>query len=152
MASSPKSVRKSVTFDGSDRAQSLLSAVEAELQKNEYGSFSELCKAALYQFLASREPSQSVFLFMDLARQVIALQERLARIEEKEELSIVERLSALESQIAQLDKAQSDEREQPSEKQTAETVENNKLAAEPSLPSLESDPLLARLVPLLEDF
>ena len=98
MASSSKSVRKSVTFDDSDRAQSLLSTVEAELQKNEYGSFSELCKAALYQFLASREPSQSAVLFIELERQVVALQERLVRIEEREELSIVGRLSTLESQ------------------------------------------------------
>lgn len=92
MATAPKSVRKTVTFDGSNSDQSLLDAIETELRQKQHGSFGELCKIALHQFLLSREPTQSVILFMELERQIAELQSRVAQIEASGSGPPIERL------------------------------------------------------------
>ena len=146
MTSSSKSVRKTITFGVSDGDQSLLDAIATELRQGPHGSFSELCKAALHQFLLSREPTQSVILFMELERQIAELQSRITHLEAKGSFATVERLESLETQITQL----SGTPQQP----IVASMASSELESipEPPATSVEVDPLLARLGPLLEDF
>lgn len=133
-SSSYKPVRKTVSFDSSERSQALLDAVETELASNHYRSFGDLCKAALHQFLLSREPTQSVILFMELERELAALQSRMAQLEETGGAAMQARIAALEAEVAQM-------------KPEPEGVKED---AKPK--ARELDPVLARLTPLLEDF
>lgn len=80
-----KSIRKSVSFDDSDGDRALLDAIAQALTgqlATQQQSFSDLCKQALRQYLLSREPTQSVVLFMELQQQIAQLQVRVATLEE----------------------------------------------------------------------
>ncbi len=146
MASSSKSSRKTVAFDNSSQDQALIEAVETELADGDYRSFGELCKAALHQFLVNREPTQSVILFMELGKQIAALQSRSDQLE-AENLASTVRIEKLEEQIATINKDL-----RPS---SEETLENERELSNQPLDSAqqpEIDPLLARLTPLLESF
>lgn len=146
MASSSKPVRKILLFGNGDRDQALLDAVESELNKKHYDSFNELCKAALHQFLVSREPTQSVILFIELEKQIAALQHRVMALEDLDNASILERLKFLESQLDQVKGTH-----QPLEDDAPHLTDQAKTS--PTLKEKQPvDPLLARLGPLLEEF
>jgi hypothetical protein len=148
MASKPKAVRKSVAFDESDADQALLDAIEMELCQKQYGSFGELCKLALHQFLLSREPTQSVILFMELERQLAELQSKFAQFEASGHGATLNQVEEVVSQVSQLE-VRVQQLEQGTV--TAPMVASSEPEPEPDPPRPE-DPLLNRLGPLLEDF
>lgn len=158
MAISPKSVRKTVTFDSSAHDLALLDAIDCELVGKQYRSFGDLCKAALHQFLLSREPTQSVILFMELERKIASLQSRSDRMEEMVASSMMARLEALEAQMDSVNQLVDQPVNQPVDQHitqlTAEgvTLVSDEQSLDPTLKSPAADPLLERLAPLLEDF
>ena len=87
-------------------------------------SFSDLCKQALHQYLLSREPTQSVLLFMELQQQ----------------------LSQLGVRVAALEQASPEPLEPP-----LSVPEDPDVESEVSDPTAD-DPVLDRLGPLLDDF
>lgn len=135
-----KPVRKMLLFGNSEHDQALWKAVESELEQKQYKSFSELCKAALHQFLLGRNPNQSILLFIELEKQIAGLQHRVMELEEVGNASMLERLNALEAQLEQF-------------KAKPQQNLSHSLQDEVEAPAPEpTDPLLARLGPLLEEF
>ena len=122
-----KSIRKSVSFDDSDGDQALLDAIATQQSKHQQ-SFSDLCKQALHQYLLSREPTQSVLLFMELQHQIAQLGVRVAALEDETSIAAAFGQSAV---------------------QTAAPGEPDAASQDPVVPV---DPILNRLGPLLEDF
>ncbi|MEM9266644.1 MAG: hypothetical protein AAGA46_14080 [Cyanobacteria bacterium P01_F01_bin.13] len=131
-----KSIRKSVSFDESDGDRALLDAI-ASHQSEQQQSFSELCKQALRQYLLSREPTQSVLLFMELQHQIAQLGARVASLEDNASIA-----SAFNHTVLQKDLPKRTEI-QPEVQPEQTTNETNKIV---------DDPVLSRLAPLLEDF
>ena len=146
MTTPSKSVRKTITFGSSDTDQSLLDAISTELRHGNHGSFSELCKAALHQFLLSREPTQSVILFMELERQIAELQSRITHLEARGSFATIERLEVLEAQMVSISETNQ------SFSDTSATVDSETVSDQQPAEPTVIDPLLARLGPLLEDF
>jgi predicted nuclease with TOPRIM domain len=144
MTEKDQSVRKNISFGASERDQALLSAIETELHQKKYGSFSELCKAALHQFLLSRESTQSIILFIELERKIIELQAKFANMQEAEDNQIIERLKILDTQIEQLG-----DRLLQLEIHSG-LIEEEVLSK--TVTHREIDPLLERLGPLIEEF
>ncbi|MBT9317557.1 hypothetical protein [Leptothoe spongobia] len=130
-----RSIRKSVSFDESKGDKALLDAIAAH-QSEHAQSFNELCKQALHQYLLSREPTQSVLLFMELQHQVAQLGVRVAALED--ETSIASAFSQPESPIA-------------ATKDTITETVNDVLPTDHDS-SMSDDPVLSRLGPLLDDF
>ncbi|MEO0351660.1 MAG: hypothetical protein AAF282_16600 [Cyanobacteria bacterium P01_A01_bin.15] len=122
-----KSIRKSVSFDDSDGDQALLDAIATQQSKHQQ-SFSDLCKQALHQYLLSREPTQSVLLFMELQHQIAQLGVRVAALEDETSITAAFSQSAMP---------------------TASLEEPDATSQAPIAPT---DPVLNRLGPLLEDF
>ena len=81
-----KSIRKSVSFNDSDGDRALLDAIANHQSKHDQ-SFSDLCKQALHQYLLSREPTQSVMLFMELQHQIAQLNVRVATLEDNSSIA-----------------------------------------------------------------
>ncbi|MEM6277388.1 MAG: hypothetical protein AAF714_10610, partial [Pseudomonadota bacterium] len=104
----------------------LLDAIATQ-QSQHQQSFSDLCKQALHQYLLSREPTQSVLLFMELQHQIAQLGARVAALED--ETSIKAAFS-----------------------QSAPTASPAEPDATGQVPAAPVDPVLNRLGPLLEDF
>lgn len=77
-----KSIRKSVSFDESEGDRALLDAIAAHQSQHDQ-SFNDLCKQALHQYLLSREPTQSVLLFMELQHQIAQLGTRVEALEDE---------------------------------------------------------------------
>ncbi len=148
MANSPKPARKMVAFDQGSQDQLLLQAIEMELADGCYHSFSELCKVALHQFLVDREPTQSVSLFMELAKQIASIESRSEQleIENSKFLKRLERLERLEEQTPKISQTV----DSSSEKTQAEANQTSDIDQIAQLEKI--DPLLARLTPLLESF
>lgn len=128
-----KSIRKSVSFDDSDGDRALLDAI-ATHQTDYPQSFSDLCKQALRQYLLSREPTQSVMLFMELQHQIAQLGVRVAALEDNTSIP-----SAFHPAP-----------ELPSTDVEAAHTEAAATAKYTNQPV--DDPILARLGPLLDDF
>lgn len=129
-----KSIRKSVSFDDSDGDRALLDAIAQALTSQsatEPQSFSDLCKQALRQYLLSREPTPSVLLFMELQQQIAQLQVRVATLEAASAAITSPETASSVSTIQELS--------EPVSPQTANETE-------------DSDPVLDRLGPLLDDF
>lgn len=133
-----KSIRKSVSFDDSDGDRILLDAI-ASHQSEHQQSFSDLCKQALHQYLLSREPTQSVMLFMELQHQMAQLGARVATLEDNTTIA-----SAFSPAI------QADSPTEQTEQVTAD--EDDIVTTNEDVKSADSDPILSRLAPLLEDF
>ena len=121
-----KSIRKNVSFDDSDGDRALLDAIAAHQGEHEQ-SFSELCKQALHQYLLSREPTQSVVLFMELQQQIAQLGARVATLENAASSSDSHVLAPEQEAVVEAEAVADDEEE-------------------------NTDPVLSRLGPLLDDF
>lgn len=141
-----KPVRKMLLFGNGEHDQALWEAIEVELEKQQYKSFGDLCKTALHQFLLGRDPNQSVLLFIELEKQIASLQHRVLQLEEVGNATVLERLQSLESQLAQSEgkhQRAADNAFHPNPDQDPPTTEQERSP---------TDPLLARLGPLLEEF
>ncbi|EKU98335.1 hypothetical protein Lepto7375DRAFT_7614 [Leptolyngbya sp. PCC 7375] len=135
-----KSIRKSVSFDDSDGDRALLDAI-ANHQSKHAQSFSDLCKQALHQYLLSREPTQSVMLFMELQHQIAQLNVRVATLEDNSSLAAA--FPQPDSQPGETNRGT--HHEIPAEQaatpdETADDV------------AVTDDPVLSRLGPLLDEF
>ncbi|MEM8613136.1 MAG: hypothetical protein AAGF93_14035 [Cyanobacteria bacterium P01_H01_bin.105] len=131
-----KSIRKSVSFDDSDGDRALLDAI-ASHQSEHQQTFSDLCKYALHQYLLSREPTQSVLLFMELQHQIAQLGVRVATLEDNS--NIVSALNQPDTQHTGISKDIPKEQSEPAAHQSADET-------------IIDDPILSRLGPLLDDF
>ena len=146
-------VKKTVTFTQSDADQVLLKAVEVALAQEQYGSFGELCKQALKQFLGARKSKASAPNLLKFAQQLIELQRQFFDFKEASSVQAAKRFEGLELQIADL---------QLQLQQLEAKLEQMPTCSEPepdcstTVPIAEStaqaDPLLNRLGSLLEDF
>ncbi|NET33801.1 MAG: hypothetical protein F6K19_17560 [Cyanothece sp. SIO1E1] len=149
MTPKDRKLNKAVTFTAELSDQTLLKAVAAELDKGHYSSFSELCKHALRQLLLTREPTQSLMLFMELERQVMELKVKLSHLERAAAWGQSAQVDHINGQMLELTR-----RLEYLENQAAS---GSQAAPEAALPVVETpshpvDPLLNRLGPLLEDF
>ncbi len=135
-----KSIRKSISFDDSDGDRALLDAI-ATHQSEHQQSFSELCKQALRQYLLSREPTQSVMLFMELQHQIAQLGARVAAIEDNTSIT-----SAFSPTVEKDISAEAPTLINGTDSATANDESSN------DEDSADSDPIISRLAPLLEDF
>lgn len=150
-----------VRFTQTETDQVLGQAIEQALDAGNYANFSELCKQALQQLLlAPASPPVALSDLTKLQKQVTALQQRmrslqvqLARLEGAMGMQQTLSLGTLEQRFAQLE-----ERLMQKTAQLSDRVSQMELhgvaspASEPDLPPADLDPLLSRLVPLLEDF
>lgn len=133
-----KSIRKSVSFDDSDGDRALLDAIATHQSKHQQ-SFSDLCKQALRQYLLSREPTQSVMLFMELQHQIAQLGTRVAALEDNASISSVFNSAA--------------KTDNPTDTETAAIVTDTQTTdTGTATDEADSDPVLSRLGPLLDDF
>lgn len=131
-----RSIRKSVSFDESEGDRALLDAIASHQSEHEQ-SFSDLCKQALKQYLLSREPTQSVLLFMELQHQITQLGVRVAALEDE---------SSIAAAFSQPPPAQMS----TTEKTITESVDA--VVDKDNGFSASEDPVLNRLGPLLDDF
>lgn len=132
-----KSIRKSVSFDDSDGDRALLDAI-ATHQTDHPQSFSDLCKQALRQYLLSREPTQSVTLFMELQHQIAQLTVRVAALEDNTSIpSAFHQGPTSELLSTDIESGHTETAATVHEEHTNEPVD---------------DPILTRLGPLLDDF
>jgi Arc/MetJ-type ribon-helix-helix transcriptional regulator len=152
MAVSGERTRRTVNFTGNDQA--LLGTIEELLETDQYSSFSDLCKQALRSFLLEAEPSQALLLFVQLQRQVTALELRLSTLEHQaleqqdhppweNRLQQLDTLDAAVQSLNQRVDSLSDNGENGSIPQIPEP--------EPE-PEPEVDPLISHLSGLLEEF
>jgi Arc/MetJ-type ribon-helix-helix transcriptional regulator len=150
-----------VKFAPTESDQALKQAIERTLETGEYSNFSELCKQALRQLVSTQTPSvrSDVTLLQSqvssLQKQMRSLQMQLARLEGA--LGMQQRLSlgSLEHQMSQLEERLMQQTAQLSDRleQMESRLASHNLPTEPEeVPVHEFDPLLTRLVPLLEDF
>lgn len=153
-----------VKFAQTEADQVLLEAVEAALAERQYGSFSDLCRQALRQFLLSQPqrviPEATELQQTDLQQQVLTLQQQVAHLEKS--LAGVQQVLAfhrLEQQISQLNQQMTQQMDQLRDRLVNLEFKVKEQSAEVELPlqvepiePLPPDPLLSRLVPLLEDF
>lgn len=174
--SSPKDAGKDkfsrvVRFAQAEADQTLWQTIEKELNEQSQSSFSDLCKQALHQYLAdppAAAPTAPSAEISTLQRQVIALQKQIkalqlqvSKLEGAIGMQQTLALGTLEQQIMQLEQRITQQSHQFTDRlsqiesqtisQTAsQTDGTSSAAAEPV--EIEMDPLLTRLVPLLEDF
>ena len=111
----------------------------ASHQSEHQQTFSDLCKQALHQYLLSREPTQSVLLFMELQHQIAQLGVRVATLEDNS--SIVSAFNQIEPQEIIAAKAT-----------PAKAMPNEQPKPGVELSKAIDDPVLSRLGPLLDDF
>ena len=146
-------VKKTVTFTQSDADQVLLKAVEVVLAQKEYGSFGELCKHALKQFLGARKSKASAPNLLKFAQQLLELQRQFFDFKEASSARTAERFEELDLQIANL-QTQLQQLETKLEQMPVRSkLEPDRSTTVPLAESTaQSDPLLNRLGSLLEDF
>lgn len=168
--SSPKDASKDkfsrvVKFAQAEADQSLWQAVEQTLSEQSQGSFSELCKQALQQYLAAQSVSSAAPAaeISALQRQVVALQKQIralqlqiAKLEGAIGMQQTLSLGALEQQLLQLEQRIAQQTHQFTDRLSQlesqmDGVSPTPVTSEP-IERVEMDPLLSRLVPLLEDF
>ncbi|HEY9629866.1 MAG TPA: hypothetical protein V6C84_21390 [Coleofasciculaceae cyanobacterium] len=151
-----------IKFDQTEADQTLRQALEQALEAQNL-SFSDLCKRSLQLFFNPPELPQSV---ATLQQQVQDLQMQMARLEGKEEARQRYALRKLEQQMRELgDRLEMLERKEFLEQQVRQLTDRlarleipEQVAIAPPPPASppskprESDPLLDRLAPLLEDF
>ncbi len=135
-----KSIRKSVSFDDSDGDRALLDAI-ATHQADHQQSFSDLCKQALRQYLLSREPTQSVMLFMELQHQIAQLGVRVAALEDNTSIASAFHHSPA-SELTSADIGAINTHTEEAIATVHEEYTNKPV----------DDPILTRLGPLLDDF
>jgi hypothetical protein len=156
-----------VRFTHSEADQALLQAVSMALKDGAYDSFSALCKQALRSFLIPEDSSNastaasastqlaSVDRVAALQQQITTMQIQMARLEGAIAMQKAMSLKALEQQMLQMEQQMVQQVAQLGDR--LEQLESNigadfpeHLGSEPEPPPI--DPLLDRLVPLLEDF
>ncbi|MBW3586046.1 MAG: hypothetical protein KY448_09415 [Cyanobacteria bacterium 0813] len=161
----------SVAFTEDAADQTLLAAIEKELAFTKYQTFSNLCKQALWQFLAVSESASSTQSFQRLEQRIAELAVKFAEFEHNvsaEELSRLEglehHLSQLSAQLDQLQGSVNSKFAQVSFAQVSKVVEPGSIESESVAddnvvsdaevaPPRNSDPLLERLSSLLpQDF
>lgn len=157
-----KKTVKSVTFKQEVADQSLLAVVEAELMRQPYKTFSDLCKEALWQFLCVPEavrPSpktpQSEQHSPDVQRQLADFEQRFFAKESSRLETLECQLNQLSQQVAQLASAierqpLSDRLPQPTPLPQQEKAVEATISAN-SIPQ-DVDPMLSRLSQFLDDF
>lgn len=171
--SSPKDASKDklsrvVKFAPVEADQVLWQAVEKTLSEQSQSSFSELCKQALYQYLVAQSATVAVPAaeVSTLQRQVVALQKQIralqlqvAKLEGAIGMQQTLSLSAIEKQLHLLEQRMTQQTDQLTDRLSqlesqAEGTSPAPAVSEPvgSVEPVELDPLLSRLVPLLEDF
>ncbi|MEM8602718.1 MAG: hypothetical protein AAGF24_02635 [Cyanobacteria bacterium P01_H01_bin.121] len=143
MSSNAKRSNRTVTFTQTDQA--LVTAIDELLaaEAPRYSSFSELAKQALRQFLLTSEPQQALTLFVQLQKQVVALELKLASLETEQLNAVQQRLTGLEGNLQDV--------QEQLLNLPATTAETNHNHTEPEA-TPPADPLLNRLSNLLEDF
>jgi Arc/MetJ-type ribon-helix-helix transcriptional regulator len=150
-----------VKFAPTDSDQALKQAIERAIDAGEYSNFSELCKRALRQLLSTQAaptPADVTLLqnqVSTLQKQLRSMQIQLAHLEGA--LGMQQRLSlgTLEQQFTQLEERLTQQTAQLSDRlyQIETHLPSRTAPTEPEeAPAHEFDPLLTRLVPLLEDF
>lgn len=133
-----------VRFAQTEADQDLLQAVDRALENQSYKSFSDLCKQALRLMLLSAEPPPTLPMLAVLEQQLMTLQLQMMQQEQRlmEPHSslgrIEEQMQELSARLVQLE-------------QKVDTAVLTPASEEPE-PESETDPLLSRLAPLLEDF
>ena len=146
-------VKKTVTFTQSDADQVLLKAVEVALSQEQYGSFGELCKQALKQFLGGRKSQAAAPNLLKFAQQLIDLQRQFFDFKEASAAQAASQFEHLESQIADLQQPLQQLEVRLDQTSASPTPEPEQPAAVAIAESaVKSDPLLNRLGSLLEDF
>jgi len=97
-----KKTVKSVRFNQEVADQSLLAVVEAELMRQPYKTFSELCKEALWQFLCVPEAVRPSQKMAQKEQQPPELQHQLADFEQRFFAKESSRSEAIDHQLNQL--------------------------------------------------
>lgn len=133
-----------VRFAQTEADQVLLQAIDRALEGQSYKSFSDLCKQALRLMLLSGEPTVTLPMLSVLEQQLMTLQLQIMQLEQRSR-EPHSSIGGLEAQVQQL----TDRLTQLEQK--VDTAVLTPVAEEPE-PEPETDPLLSRLAPLLEDF
>lgn len=96
----------SVAFTEDAADQTLLTAIEKELMLTKYQTFSNLCKQALWQFLAVSESAQPTPSFQRLEQRIAELQLKFAEFEQNVAANVAAeeatKLQGLERHLTQL--------------------------------------------------
>ncbi|NJK37293.1 MAG: hypothetical protein HC835_10745 [Oscillatoriales cyanobacterium RM2_1_1] len=157
---SNKKLTQPVTFTEDAADQTLLEAIEQELVLTKYQTFSNLCKQALWQFLSISDPSpQSAPRNIDgLEGQMYQLQQQLTELEKNVLAEESNRFNQLQQQLIQLTQQLSQlqnvvaSRPISSHSPIQVPSEPAHRAEETSTSIEHSDPVLARLSALVDDF
>lgn len=173
--SSKDRLSRVVRFAQAEADQALWQAIEKTLSEHPQSNFSELCKQALSQYLvsqsaASAAPIAPVADTAALQRQVVTLQKQIrslqlqvAKLEGAIGMQQTLALSNLEQQLLQLEQRMTQQTNQFIDRfsqletqlestHTPGSLEDNSSSPAVTAAPVELDPLLSRLVPLLEDF
>lgn len=162
---------RSVWFAATDADQLLLQTIDHLLEAGDYSSFSDLCKQALRSWLLPDEPQPDPTLAL-LQQQVVALQLQVSQLSQQlaqappnppptnPPIALEEQIAALIERVTRLEQDRVfaagaiQAAAQPiSEGRSARLIsENLSSPSSSAMPPQESDPLLDRLVALLEDF
>lgn len=134
-----------VRFAATAADQDLLQAIDRALGSQSDKSFSTLCKQALRLMLLPTEPPVTeplvtMPLIAALEQQLMTLQLQVMQLEQR---SREPNNGELERQVQQLTERLI---------QLEQKLEGANPASVPEEPEIETDPLLSRLAPLLEDF
>lgn len=146
MTSSKSKSSYVVKFAQTEADQQLLQIVERALAEQNFKSFSDLCKQALWLMLTAEHVENASMLPMlaVLEQQLMTLQLQVMQLERPTEPQAEPQPNAaLEQQVQQLTERVT---------QLEQKVEAATLAFASGEPEPEPDPLLSRLAPLLEDF
>ncbi|MEP0911680.1 ribbon-helix-helix domain-containing protein [Leptolyngbya sp. GB1-A1] len=146
---------RSVWFAVTDADQLLLQTIDHLLEAGDYSSFSELCKQALRAWLLPDDPQADSTLIV-LQQQIVALQLQVNQLSQQlsqapapapaEPIVVLEaQVTALMERVAHLEQC-------AAEGDPLELPQDCTKIAVPGMPVREADPLLNRLVALLEDF
>ncbi|MGL5081286.1 MAG: hypothetical protein ACRC8A_07335 [Microcoleaceae cyanobacterium] len=166
---SNKKLTQSVTFTEDAADQTLIEAIEKELAVTKYQTFSNLCKQALWQFLNISEgvSSPPVPRHSDgLEGQIYQLQQQLVQLEQKVLAEELNRFNQLQQQLMQLTQqinqlqstashrpivpiVQAAQSQPPAKQSTLETAQRK---SDLTANIEHSDPVLARLSALVDDF
>jgi hypothetical protein len=164
-----------VKFAQTEADQTLWQALELALSQQPQSSFSDLCKRALHQYLVVQsqetgsDPSASIpsvsgtevsalqRQVLTLQKQIRALQLQITKLEGAIGMQRSLSLSSLEQQLVQLEQQMMHQTHQMSDRiRQLESQNHSQQNGESSAPEPEEpialDPVLTRLVPLLEDF
>ncbi|MFW6358606.1 MAG: hypothetical protein ACOC0N_05245 [Chroococcales cyanobacterium] len=145
----------------------LLEAIDAELAKSPHLSFSDLCKAVLWEALCSSETEELITRLETTETQVTELQAQLAQMQKQLANQDFRRLDAVEREVEQLWSELSSLVNQSFAVQAVSESDSEAIAkggpssvsasegsdeSEESEPPVEVDPVLSRLSSLVDDF